>query len=137
MCAEAQGAGARPTFEKVKRFAHLLRLLRDDHAHRPDEKPRLLLDAGSLAPQLDALRMGPPPEHLDGDLLQVWAAVQHAWASAVVFGNLEEEVQRLLSPHRQSAGALQEAESELREREERLEALRTLADLLDELLKAA
>ena len=137
LCAEASRLEAQPRLEQVERLAHSLRQFRAECPPRTGETPKRLLDADSLAAQLDALRLGPPPKHLDGKLRELWTTVEHEWASVATFEKLRQEVEALMTPYSQSLSSSRDMEDKLREQEERLEALRVLADLLDELLRAS
>lgn len=131
--AEAQNPAAPPTLDRLERLAELLRHLGGERRGADGVAARVP-DARALGGQLESLRMGPPPEALNDELRRLWEAAEDEWATPDVLKRFTEEAGRLLAPQRQGASDSERAEVELAEALERLEALRLVADLLDELL---
>jgi hypothetical protein len=131
--AEAQNPDARLTLDTLERLAELLRQLGGERRGSPAGVARVP-DARAVAVPLESLRMGPPPETLRDEPRQLWQALEDEWATPDTLRRLTEEAGRLLAPYRQGVSDSDRAEAELAESRERLEALRLVADLLDELL---
>lgn len=90
-----------------------------------------------MVEQLGALRLGPAPPGLNERVEREWVKIQDAWASRMTLKAFEEQMRQLLAPVGEAAGQTQQTEKELSQQQERLETLRVLAELLDELVQDA
>lgn len=87
--------------------------------------------------QLNILRLGAAPPGLHEKVEREWALSQDAWASRATLEALEGQMRRLLAPLAEVAIETEHEEKEFSLEEERLNTLRALAELLDELVEDA
>jgi hypothetical protein len=127
-----------PRFEQVERLAIELQKFsagREIQRENESSSARLLPgDIEQIASELDDLRLGCPPSDLNCEIQQILISLQREWASQTTLIRFREEVRRLLDPLRKSTREIGEYEEEVALRRERLETLRLLVDLLDELV---
>jgi hypothetical protein len=123
-----------PTLETVEA---LVRLLREHPAPADDAgEPRALPgDLDSLESQLDGLRVGPAPPDSPDALREAWGAVEGGWASRATLEEYGAILRRVSEPLSREAADLDRLEQNLDLEQSRLETLRLLTELLDELLE--
>jgi hypothetical protein len=136
--AEDRSRGSQPSFEHVERLAGELQKFCAGQGIAPASKglSAMLLpgDIEQIALDLEALRLGAPPSDLNHEIQRLLLSLQREWASQTTLIRFREEVERLTEPLQKSTGEISEYEEEVALRRERLETLRLLVNLLDELV---
>jgi HPt (histidine-containing phosphotransfer) domain-containing protein len=125
-----------PALEQMERLAALIRLY--NQRQRESKGFGKIIPFGDLDPvaeELDRLKMGSPPPGLHDDVRKIWESLATAWASKTTMADFESQLKLLLDPLDQTSRKIAGMEKEVERDAERLETLRALDDLLEELLR--
>jgi hypothetical protein len=124
-----------PSIEKVEALVRVIQQYRKQQQESPEGETTIVLpgNVDSIEEDLEKLRIGPAAPDWEEGVREAWAAIEGRWASRATLEKLEAALEPLLEPLRQTGNELDGLEAELRIGEERIETLRLLAAILDEL----
>lgn len=126
-----------PQLDELEALCRLLSHCASKQGDNAGSVAATLGDESSLLEQLQALTLGSAPTGLHELVEREWTALEKEWASFGAMKAFDERMMRLLQPFGQVAADNRATADEIARQRERLNALRALAELLDELIEDA
>ena len=123
-------SGEQVSVQQLSEIAEILNVLDIDGA---PQSARHVHDVPATSQLLERLTLGSVPDGLHSDVASVWAPNATRWLNRAVYGEIRRQIDDAMRDVRKVDGDIDRLEADIRLREERLETLKALADLLDAL----
>jgi hypothetical protein len=122
--------GSEVTVQQLSEIGEILSSLRMDEVPRSAQH---IHDIGTTTALLTRLTLGDVPAALHGEVAAIWAAHESRWLTKTTYNEVRSRITEAMRDVRKVDEEIDRLEGDIRLRQQRLETLTALADLLDAL----